>query len=80
MLETHPQVLEAAVLARSDPKWGEAVTAIVVARAGAILEPDTLRAHCAAQLAPFKVPKRFVLASEPLPRTAWGKLLRRELT
>jgi O-succinylbenzoic acid--CoA ligase len=80
VLETHPQVLEAAVLARSDPKWGEAVTAIVVARAGAILEPDTLRAHCAAQLAPFKVPKRFVLASEPLPRTAWGKLLRRELT
>jgi o-succinylbenzoate---CoA ligase len=80
VLETHPQVLEAAVLARSDPQWGEAVTAIVVARTGAVLEPNTLRAHCAARLAPFKVPKRFVLASEPLPRTAWGKLLRRELS
>jgi o-succinylbenzoate---CoA ligase len=80
VLEAHPQVLEAAVLARSDPQWGEAVTAIVVARDGAVLEPEALRAHCAAQLAPFKVPKRFVLASEPLPRTAWGKLLRRDLS
>jgi len=80
VLEAHPQVLEAAVLARSDPQWGEAVTAIVVTRAGgAILESETLRAHCAAALAPFKVPKRFVFASEPLPRTSSGKLLRREL-
>jgi o-succinylbenzoate---CoA ligase len=79
VLEAHPQVLEAAVLARPDPQWGEAVTAIVVASAGAVPEPETLRAHCAARLAPFKVPKRFVFASEPLPRTAWGKLLRREL-
>jgi O-succinylbenzoic acid--CoA ligase len=79
VLEAHPQVVEAAVLGRSDSRWGEAVTAIVVARAGAVLEPETLRAHCAAELAPFKVPKQFVLASEPLPRTSWGKLLRREL-
>jgi o-succinylbenzoate---CoA ligase len=79
VLEAHPQVLEAAVLGRPDPRWGETVIAIVVARAGATLEPDALRAHCAAALAPFKVPKRFVLTSEPLPRTAWGKLLRREL-
>jgi len=79
VLETHPQVLEAAVLARPDPRWGEAVTAIIVPRAGAVLEPETLRAHCVASLAPFKVPKRFELAAEPLPRTAWGKLVRREL-
>ncbi len=79
VLEAHPQVLEAAVLARSDPRWGEAVTAIIVARAGVVPEPEALRAHCAAALAPFKVPKRFVFTSEPLPRTAWGKLLRREL-
>jgi o-succinylbenzoate---CoA ligase len=79
VLEAHPQVLEAAVLARSDPRWGEAVTAIVVARAGTVPQADQLRAHCAAQLASFKVPKRFVFTSEPLPRTAWGKLLRREL-
>jgi O-succinylbenzoic acid--CoA ligase len=79
VLEAHPQVLEAAVLGRSDPQWGEAVTAIVVARGGAALEPEELRAHCARALAPYKVPKRVVLSAEPLPRTRSGKLLRREL-
>ncbi len=79
VLEAHPQVLEAAVLGRSDPQWGEAVTAIVVARPGAVVEVEQLREHCARALAPYKVPKRFVLAAEPLPRTRSGKLLRREL-
>ncbi len=79
VLEAHPQVLEAAVLGRTDPRWGEAVTAIVVARAGAELEPEELRAHCARALAPYKVPKQVVLSAEPLPRTRSGKLLRREL-
>jgi O-succinylbenzoic acid--CoA ligase len=40
---------------------------------------ETLRAHCAAALAPYKVPKSFTFLAEPLPRTASGKLLRREL-
>jgi O-succinylbenzoic acid--CoA ligase len=79
VLEAYPQVLEAAVLGRSDPQWGETVTAIVLARPGETLDTERLRAHCAAALAPYKVPKRFVLASRPLPRTRSGKLLRREL-
>ncbi len=79
VLEAHPHVLEAAVLGRTDPQWGEAVTAIVVARAGVEVEIEALRAHCANALAPYKVPKRFELAAEPLPRTRSGKLLRREL-
>jgi O-succinylbenzoic acid--CoA ligase len=79
VLEAHPQVLEAAVLGRSDPRWGEAVTAIVVARGGVALEPEELRAHCARALAPYKVPKRVELSAGPLPRTRSGKLLRREL-
>jgi O-succinylbenzoic acid--CoA ligase len=79
VLEAHPQVLEAAVLGRPDSDWGEAVTAIVVARAGADLGEVELRAHCAGALAPYKVPKRVVLAPGPLPRTPSGKLLRRKL-
>jgi o-succinylbenzoate---CoA ligase len=78
-LEAHPGVLEAAVLGREDPEWGEAVTAIVVAARGARTDEQQLREHCAQRLAPFKVPKRIVLTAEPLPRTASGKLLRREL-
>jgi fatty-acyl-CoA synthase len=71
-------VLDAAVVGREDPEWQEAVTAVVVLREGAAVDEDELRAHCAAELAPFKVPKRIEFASE-LPRTAAGKLLRRAL-
>ena len=79
VIETHPDVLEAAVLGRADPEWGEAVTAIVVTRPGRVLEVETLREHCARVLAPYKVPRRLVLAREPLARTPSGKLLRSEL-
>jgi len=79
VLEAHPGVLEAAAVGRPDPQWGEAVTAIVVGREGVELAEGPLRAHCAASLAPYKVPKRIVLTGEPLPRTRSGKLLRREL-
>jgi O-succinylbenzoic acid--CoA ligase len=79
VLEAHLDVLEAAVVARPDEQWGEAVTAIVVARPGSTPDSETLRAHCVTSLAPYKVPKRVELRSEPLPRTRSGKLLRREL-
>lgn len=79
VLEAHPDVLEAAVLGRADERWGEAVTAIVVTRPGAVLEGEALRAHCARGLAAHKVPKQVSFAHEPLPRTRSGKLLRKEL-
>jgi o-succinylbenzoate---CoA ligase len=88
VLESHPDVLEAAVVGRADAQWGEAVTAIVVPRNGDALDDATanaslpaiasLRAHCSATLAPYKVPKQILLRAEPLPRTRSGKLLRRE--
>jgi O-succinylbenzoic acid--CoA ligase len=80
VLEAHPDVLEAAVLGRADPHWGEAVTAIVRARPGRSPDGEALRAHCARALAPYKVPKLVVLTGEQLPRTPSGKLLRRALS
>lgn len=79
VLEAHPQVLEAAVVAVPDERWGEAVTALVVLREGAELDERALAEHCRAALAPYKVPKAFTARSERLPRTPSGKLLRRDL-
>ncbi len=78
VLLRHPDVADAAAIGRPDEQWQEAVTAVVVVRDGAEVDAERLRAHCAAELAGFKVPKRFEFVSA-LPRTASGKLLRREL-
>lgn len=80
VLEAHPDVLEAAVLGRPDPQWGEAVVAIVVPRPGSTPKDEALRAHCAAHLARYKVPKQVDFSDTPLPRTRSGKLLRRALS
>jgi O-succinylbenzoic acid--CoA ligase len=79
VLEAHPGVLEAAVTGRPHEQWGEAVTAWVLPRPGASLDTEELTKHCTRALAPYKVPKDFVLLDRPLPRTRSGKLLRREL-
>jgi O-succinylbenzoic acid--CoA ligase len=78
VLRGHSAVSDAAVYGRPDREWGEAVVAAVVPRDGASVDPSELRAHCAQRLARFKVPKDFEFVDK-LPRTASGKLLRRQL-
>ncbi|MBI3517537.1 MAG: AMP-binding protein [Proteobacteria bacterium] len=77
-LFTHPAVSEVAVIALPDPKWIEAVTAVVVVRAGMQATEAELVAHARRSLAPYKVPKR-VIFTETLPRNTAGKLLKRDL-
>ena len=79
VLETHPDVLEAAVVGRSDAAWGQAVTAIVVPRPGRAPDGESLRAHCARLLAAYKVPRQVLVSVSPLPRTRSGKLARGKL-
>jgi O-succinylbenzoic acid--CoA ligase len=79
VLLRHPGVADAAVVAREDAEWQEAVAAVVVRRAGAEVDVDELHRHCAGSLASYKVPKRFEFVPE-LPRTASGELLRGELS
>jgi O-succinylbenzoic acid--CoA ligase len=73
-LLAHPAVREAGVFGRSDPEWGEAVTAFVVGD----VNPAELRAFVQPRLARFKVPKAIEVV-DALPRNASGKLLRRQL-
>jgi fatty-acyl-CoA synthase len=75
---THPAVKEVAVIATPDPKWIEAVTAVVVLKPGATATANDLVAHARERLAPFKVPKRVEFVAD-LPRNASGKILKREL-
>ena len=75
-LLAHPAVADAAVAARPDPEWGEAVTAFVVARGGA--SAGELRDWCRERLARHKVPKRIEIV-DALPRNSAGKLVRERL-
>jgi long-chain acyl-CoA synthetase len=77
VLAAHPAVIEAAVIGLPDPRWGEIVAAVVVLRHDVSIEE--LDAHCRRELANYKVPRRFELWDQPLPRSAAGKLLKRQL-
>jgi fatty-acyl-CoA synthase len=77
-LFTHPAVSEVAVIAVPDPKWIEAVAAVIVLRDGAAATEAELIEHTRGLLAPYKRPK-CVYFAESLPKNTAGKLLKREL-
>ena len=74
----HPDVVEAAVVARPDAEWDERPVAYVVARQGASPGADELREFLLPQVAKWWVPDSFELVAE-LPKTSVGKIDKREL-
>lgn len=72
VLQRHPDILLAAVVAAPDPKWGETPWAFVELKQGRQVSETDLSTFCNEYLARFKRPRRFIFGS--LPRTATGKI------
>jgi len=78
VLYGHPAVLECAVIAVPDPKWGEVPKALVVCKTGNTVTEAELLEHCRKHLAGFKVPKSVEFLGE-LPKGGTGKILKKVL-
>jgi long-chain acyl-CoA synthetase len=75
----HPAVYEVAVLGVPHERLGEEVAAVVCLRDGEQLSTEALQSHVGERLAAFKVPAHVYFVAERLPRSASGKILKREL-
>jgi len=78
VLMGHPKILEACTIGVSDPYRGETVKAYVVLMAGETLSEEEVIAYCRKSLAAYKAPRSIVFIDE-LPKSAVGKILRREI-
>jgi O-succinylbenzoic acid--CoA ligase len=76
-LLAHHAVAEVGVIGVDDHEWGRSVVAVV--RLSDPADMNELEAHCRAQLAGYKVPREFRIVTDPLPRTASGKIRRAAL-
>jgi fatty-acyl-CoA synthase len=72
VLYRHPAVLEAAVVARPDAKWGETPAAFITLKPGIETTEAAIIAFCRQHLAGFKLPKSVIFG--PLPKTSTGKI------
>jgi fatty-acyl-CoA synthase len=71
-LYRHPAVLEVAVVAKPDPKWGETPCAFITLRSGVPATAEEIIAFCRDRLAHYKIPRSVVFG--PLPKTSTGKI------
>jgi acyl-CoA synthetase (AMP-forming)/AMP-acid ligase II len=78
LLAAHEAVVEVAVFGVDDAEFGQRLKAVVVLREGFSASEDELKGHVKSNLAGYKVPREVEFADE-LPRTATGKVLKREL-
>ena len=77
VLAGHPAVIESAVVARPCPVLGERVHAVVVVRSE--IDSPALRSWCAERLSDYKVPETMTVTTDPLPRNANGKVMKKNL-
>jgi acyl-CoA synthetase (AMP-forming)/AMP-acid ligase II len=77
-LQEHPAVREVAVVGLPDPKWGEAVKAVVALEAGRAASADELIGFCRERIAAYKCPRSIDFVDE-LPKSTVGKILRKDV-
>ena len=77
-LQSHPDVVRAAVVGLPDDYWSEVVTGFVVLQEASTLNAESLMAHCKQSIASYKTPKKIHALTE-LPVDPQGKVLKREL-
>jgi len=79
VLFEHPGVQDVAIIGLPHRMLGEEVVAVIEPRANHSIDPDEIQAFVATRLARFKAPTQVLISDGPLPRTATGKVLKREL-
>ncbi len=78
VLHNHPKVMDVAVIGIPDEHWGEAVKAIIILKEGHTATAEEIIQFCQGKLASYKIPRSVDFAKE-FPRTAVGKILKREI-
>ena len=78
VIYTHPAVMDCAVIGVVDEKWGETIKAVITLKEGQQVTEDEIVELCKDQLASYKKPTSVDIVAD-MPRTASGKILKREL-